>query len=288
MKVHLLIIGFGYTARYLAKKAHELGMKVTATTRDSTALGYHESLGCELISFTNQALEKALINTTHLLISTPPLAHQGDPVLLNFTELLTQHAKTLQWIGYLSSTSVYGNHDGNWVDESSQLNAQTGQGKLRRAAEEQWIKFATEQSIRLTVFRLAGIYGPQRNVLARLRLGKKDTVVKQNHYFSRIHVDDIVQVIIAAMLKLEPGIELYNVADDAPTPGNSVDQYAAALLNLPALKEIAYETANLSPMAHEFYTHNKRISNAKLKQQLISQLIYPTYKEGLAGLLSLD
>ena len=137
----------------------------------------------------------------------------------------------------------------------------------------------------LTIFRLAGIYGPQRNVLARLMAGKNDTIVKAGQFFSRIHVEDIVLVIVAAMQNPRVGITIYNVADDEPAPNHVVDEYAASLLQRPPLKRIAYEMATLSPMAQEFYSHNKRVSNAKLKRDLNVQLTYPTYKEGLDHLL---
>lgn len=144
--------------------------------------------------------------------------------------------------------------------------------------------FFRKYQLPLTIFRLAGIYGPQRNVLARLMAGKNDTIVKDGQFFSRIHVEDIVFVILAAMKNPKVGIAIYNVADDEPAPSHVVDEYAASLLQRP-LKRIAYEMAVLSPMAQEFYSHNKRVSNAKLKRELNIQLTYPTYKEGLAHLL---
>ena len=285
MPPHLLIFGFGYTAHFLAKKMQELNTHVTATTRHIDALGYDSQFDCEVIHFSEKSIEHALATTTHILISTPPTPDLGDPVLINFGNLLKKYIKNMEWIGYLSSTGVYGDHQGHWVDESSKPNMPGSQGQLRLSAENQWVSFAQEQQLPLTIFRLAGIYGPQRNALARLMAGKQDTIVKEGHFFSRIHVDDIVSTIIASMQQPTAGITLYNVADDAPTPGNVVDHYAASLLQLPPLNEVVYEMATLSPMAKEFYSHNKRVSNAKLKKDLKIQLAYPTYKEGLAHLL---
>ena len=286
MRPHLLIFGFGYTAHFLAQKARDINIQVTATTRDNDALGYNREFDCELIHFSENSIEQTLATASHILISTPPTHDLGDPVLVNFGNLLKKYIKNIQWIGYLSSTGVYGDHQGHWVDESSTSIALGGQGQLRLAAENEWRSFAEAyHQVSLTIFRLAGIYGPQRNVLARLMAGKNDTIVKDGHFFSRIHVDDIVLAIVAAMQHPKPGVSIYNVADDEPTPSHVVDEYAATLLQRPPLKRIAYEMATLSPMAQEFYSHNKRVSNAKLKQEFNIQLTYPTYKEGLDYLL---
>ena len=285
MSPHLLIFGFGYTAHFLTQKAREINIRVTATTRDQDALGYNQKFDCELIPFSEKNIEDVLATVSHILISTPPTSELGDPVLLNFGNLLKKYVKNIQWVGYLSSTGVFGDHQGHWVDELSKPIALGEQGQLRLAAEKAWCSFAKEHQLPLTIFRLAGIYGPQRNILARLMAGKNDTVVKAGQFFSRIHVDDIVLAIVTAMQNPCPDITIYNVADDEPTPGHVVDEYAALLLQRPALKRVAYEMAILSPMAQEFYSHNKRVSNAKLKRELNIQLIYPTYKDGLAHLL---
>lgn len=285
MRPHLLIFGFGYTAHFLAQKAREINIQITATTRDNDALGYNREFDCELIPFSEKSIEQALATTTHILISTPPTHDRSDPVLVNFGNLLKKYIKNIQWVGYLSSTNVYGDHQGLWVDESSKPIALGGLGQLRLAAENEWGSFMEAYQLPLTIFRLAGIYGPQRNVLVRLMAGKNDTIIKNDHFFSRIHVEDIVLAIIAAMQNPKVGITIYNVADDEPAPCHVVDEYAASLLQRPPLKRVAYEMATLSPMAQEFYSHNKRVSNAKLKRELNIQLTYPTYKEGLVHLL---
>jgi nucleoside-diphosphate-sugar epimerase len=285
MRPHLLIFGFGYTAHFLAKKVREIDIQVTATTRNNDVFADNRELGCELIHFSQQSIEQALATASHILISTPPTQDRGDPVLVSFGNLLKKHIKTIRWIGYLSSTSVYGDHQGNWVDESCKPIALGGQGQLRLAAEQEWISFAEAHQVPLTIFRLAGIYGPQRNVLARLIAGKNDTIVKDGQFFSRIHVDDIVSAIVAVIQHPKPGVSIYNVADDEPAPSHVVDEYAASLLQLAPLQRIPYDMAILSPMAQEFYSHNKKVLNAKLKNEFHIQLSYPTYKEGLAHLL---
>jgi nucleoside-diphosphate-sugar epimerase len=285
MQPHLLIFGFGYTAHFLAKELRETTIQVTATTRNNDAVGYSREFDCELIHFSEKSIEQALATASHLLISTPPTHDLGDPVWVNFGNLLKKYTKNIQWIGYLSSTSVYGDHQGRWVDESSKPIALGAQGQLRVSAENEWCSFAEAYQLPLTIFRLAGIYGPQRNVLLRLMAGKCDTIVKDGQFFSRIHVDDIVLAIIAAMQNPKLGITIYNVADDEPAASHVVDEYATSLLQRPPLKRVAYEVATLSPMAQEFYSHNKRVSNAKLKRELNIKLSYPSYKEGLAHLL---
>ncbi len=285
MRPHLLIFGFGYTARFLAQKAREINIHVTATTRNNEVLGYNREFDCELIHFSEKNIEQALATASHILISTPPTDDFGDPVLVNFGNLLKKHIKNIQWIGYLSSTGVYGDHQGHWVNESSKPIALGCQGQLRLAAENEWSSFVEAYQLPLTIFRLAGIYGPRRNVLARLMAGKNDTIVKDGQFFSRIHVEDIVLTIVAAIQNPKVGVTIYNVGDDEPSPSHVVDEYAASLLQRAPLKRIAYEMASLSPMAQEFYSHNKRVSNAKLKKELNIQLTYPTYKEGLAQLL---
>lgn len=285
MKAHLLIFGYGYTAHYLAKKAQQLPIQVTATSRNSAVLGFDSHFNCEVIGFTEKAVACALEKTTHILVCTPPNPDNGDPVLEKFTPLLKQATNHIEWIGYLSSTSVYGDHQGAWVNELSQAKHPGEQGNLRLAAENQWIAVAQFYQRPLNIFRLAGIYGPQRNVLSRLLAGKKETVVKKGHFFSRIHVEDIALAILSAMQKSQQGVEIYNVADDEPAPSYIVDEYAASLLQLPPLIQIPYVKAILSPMAQEFYSHNKKVSNTKLKKHFNLQLTYPTYKDGLNQLL---
>ncbi len=281
MQPHLLIFGFGYTAQFLAQKMRQTGVKVTATTRNKDTVGYNSEFNCELVPFLEKSIGDALATASHLLISTPPTHDRGDPVLANFCDLLKKYNKNIRWVGYLSSTSVYGDHQGHWVDEDSEPKDLGEQGKRRLSAENEWISFAQAHQLPLTIFRLAGIYGPQQNALTRLMADKKDSILKDGHFFSRIYVEDIVLVIDAAMKNIKTGMTIYNVADNEPTPSHVVDDYAASLLQRPPLKKIPYEMATLSPMAKEFYSHNKRVSNAKLKKELNIHLSYPTYKEGL-------
>ncbi len=281
MSSHVLIFGFGYTAHFLAKKLASLDITVTATTRQHDVIGYDKAHQCNVIDFSETAIETCLATVSHILISVPPDEQLSDPVLFHFMTLLKKYSQNIKWIGYLSSTSVYGDHQGQWVDETSTLNHPGKQGVMRIAAENQWRLFAQQHQIPLHIFRLSGIYGPQRNILLRLKQGKQETIIKKKHYFSRIHVEDIALIIIAAMQYLTSYFEVFNVADDEPTPAYIVDEFAASLLKLPHLKRIPYDEAVLSPMAKEFYTHNKRVSNEKIKQLLRIKLLYPTFRDGL-------
>ena len=281
MSQTIVIFGFGYTANCLAKTLAALNFHIIGTSRQHIDSPY------EVIDFKKEDVEKSLRSASHILVSTPPSKEFGDPVLSDFVDLITQYAPHCEWLGYLSSTGVYGDHDGRWVDESSPSLSLGSQAISRLAAENAWMSLAQQHQLPLHLFRIAGIYGPQRNALCRIAQGKTQTIYKENHYFSRIHVDDIVSVLIASMTNPNP-LSIYNVADDEPAPSHEVDDYAAQFLHLPALERVLFELATLSPMAKEFYTHHRRVSNAKIKQELLIRLQYPTYREGLQSLFEMD
>ncbi|MFY7697305.1 MAG: SDR family oxidoreductase [Legionella sp.] len=281
-----LIFGLGYTGMFLAKKMSNKNMRVVATVRSKFYLDHENYLPCEPVEFSASAIEPILAQATHLLISIPPASDIGDQVLANFSGLLKHYAHKLDWLGYLSSTGVYGDHQGDWVDETSLPRSPSSQGQLRLLAESQWTSFAVAHDLPLTIFRLAGIYGPKRNTLVRLQAGKRQTIIKPGHFFSRIYVDDLVSAIVTAIFASQSGVNIYNIADDQPEAGYIVDDYAASLLQLPLLEKIPYDRAILSPMAKEFYSHNKRVLNSKLKDELGLRLAYPTYKQGLKHLFN--
>lgn len=278
----IVIFGFGYTAEFLAKKLALLNFYVTGTTRDKNKTGRNNKTGYELVNFAGSDVEKSLQSATHILISTPPTALFGDPVLAHFVELIKKHALQTQWLGYLSSTGVYGDHDGKLVDESSAPLNLGVQGQLRLDAEQAWLSLAHEYQLPLHIFRIAGIYGPQRNALSRIAAGKTQTVYKENHFFSRIHVEDIATTLLAS-IETPNAFSIYNLSDDEPAPAYEVDEYAASLLGV-SLQRVPIENATLSAMAREFYTHHRRVSNSKIKRELLVKLKYPTYREGLKQL----
>lgn len=283
MRQKMLIFGFGYTANFLATKLAALDFHVVGTSRNQELLEQCTKKSYELINFTKIDIEKTLRSASHILVSTPPSADFGDPVLAHFIDLIKKYARTSQWLGYLSSTGVYGDHQGGWVDESSESLSLGQQARVRFNAEKAWVSLAQNYQLPLHVFRIAGIYGPQRNALTRIAQGKIQTIYKENHFFSRIHVADIAATLLASIKNPNP-ISIYNIADDEPAPSYEVDTYAAHLLNMPAPERIPFELATLSPMTKEFYTHHRRVNNAKIKQELLVKLMYPTYREGLQNL----
>lgn len=286
MHSKILIFGFGYTANFIAKKLGVMEFLITGTSRNIIRPEQDAKKIYELINFTRTDVEKSLRSATHILVSTPPAMQFGDPVLSHFADLIKKYASQYKWLGYLSSTGVYGDHQGAWVDESSASISLGQQAKLRLEAEKSWVSLAQNEQLPLHIFRIAGIYGPQRNALTRIARGKTQSIYKENHFFSRIHVEDIAVVVIASIKNPNP-ISIYNVADDEPAPAYEVDAYAAHLLKVPEPEKILFELATLSPMAKEFYTHHRRVNNDRIKQELGVELTYPTYREGLQKLYDL-
>jgi len=270
---HLFCFGLGFTGQALARRLTAKGWTVTGTSRsgENGTLAFDGSTALP---------QSAFDGVTHLLISVPP-GPQGDPVLSRHADDLRQRAKQVQWAGYLSTTGVYGDRHGDWVDETSPLTPTTERGQRRLAAETQW----HELSLPLQIFRLAGIYGPGRNQLVSIFDGTAKRIVKQGQIFSRIHVEDIAGVLEASIARPDPG-RAYNVCDDEPCPPQEVVAFAARLLDRPPPPEIAFDDADLSPMAKSFYAESKRVSNKRIKQELGYRLLYPTYREGLTALLA--
>ncbi|MDR3501169.1 MAG: SDR family oxidoreductase [Legionella sp.] len=275
------MFGFGYTATRFAEKLIPLGFDVVGTTRQERKKITNHSHGITLIDFDASDIEDYLSQSTHLLISVPPVAGVGDYVLSHYSELIRRHAAHIEWVGYLSSTGVYGDYQGNWVDEESICRPQSASGILRRNAENAWFSYAKENQLPLHVFRLAGIYGPQRNPLERIQSGKKYSIYKEGQVFSRTHVDDITSVLLAS-IKNPHALSIYNVADDEPAASHVVDAYAASLLKQLPLPLISFEDASLSPKELEFYLSNRRVSNVKIKRELNIALRFPSFREGLS------
>jgi nucleoside-diphosphate-sugar epimerase len=224
-----------------------------------------------------------LRSATHVLISAAPSAG-GDPVLAALRDVIAEIAPQLEWVGYLSTTGVYGDAQGAWVDEESPLVPATQRGLARVAAEADWQSIA---GLPLHVFRLAGIYGPGRGPFAKVRAGTARRILKAGQIFSRIHVEDIAQVLAASIAQPNPGA-VYNLCDDDPAPPEDVIGHAAELLGLPLPPAVDFETADMTPMARSFYAESKRVRNDRIKDELGVELIYPDYRTGLAALLELE
>lgn len=270
---HLFCFGLGFSAQALARRLVPQGWTVTGTSRSGDD-------GAIAFDGTRPLPASAFAGVTHLLTSVPP-GEKGDPVIDCHRDDLSRLARSLRWAGYLSTTGVYGDRGGEWVDEGSPLAPTTTRGERRLAAETAWQKLG----LPLHIFRLAGIYGPGRNQLVSLRNGTAKRIVKRGQIFSRIHVEDIAGALAASIDKPHPG-RAYNVCDDEPCPPQDVVAFAAELLNMPAPPEIAFEDADLSPMALSFYAESKRVSNRCIKDELGYRLIYPSYREGLRALLA--
>jgi nucleoside-diphosphate-sugar epimerase len=276
------IFGFGYTAKNLAPELITQGFDVIGTTRTPDKIE-SKYTNLKIIDLNYQSIEENLNQATHILICIPPVSGVGDIVLKNYHELIIKQSPHLKWLGYLSSTSVYGDKQGDWVNEESACSAHTPTGISRLNAETAWYEFAKKQQLPLHIFRLSGIYGPDRNAISRLIQGKNQSVFKENQVFCRIHVDDIVATLLASIKSPKP-LSIYNVSDDEPAPTHVVDSYAASLIKYNPPTIVPFANAKLSPMEQEFYSNNRRVSNFKIKNELNVHLKYPSYKEGLMNI----
>ncbi|HTZ78962.1 MAG TPA: SDR family oxidoreductase [Stellaceae bacterium] len=283
----LFCFGLGYTAGFLARALRAKGWRVAGTAQTEEGRARLAAAGVEAHRFDREhplPNAAALLGAaTHLLSSVPP-DERGDPVLdVHGRDLAA--LSDLRWVGYLSTTGVYGNRDGGWVDERSTL-APTGErGRRRVAAEVEWLELQRRHGLPVHVFRLAGIYGPGRSALESVRSGAARRVCKPGQVFSRIHVKDIVQALTASMGRPDPGA-IYNLCDDDPAPPEAVVEYACELLGVAPPPLVPLESAELSPMARSFYADSKRVSNARMKEVLGVMLRYPSYRDGLSALLA--
>jgi len=282
--LHLLIIGWGYTARHLALSLDRSQCIVTTTSRRVDTVTMIDELNIECIPFTQPYLEDQLSQCTHCLITAPCEAAGIDPTIRLLSDCLAQPHRELQWVGYLSSTSVYGDHHGAWVSERSPLLAKQPRGVARIAAEKDWLTLFYQHQLPVHIFRLAGIYGPQRNAIDNIRQGKKTCVVKPEQVFSRVHVHDIARALHCSMKEPTPGA-IYNIADDLPSSPESVYDLACELLQQPALSQCSVDDKSVSEMTKSFYSSCRRVSNATFKKQFNFNYRYPSYREGLKALL---
>jgi nucleoside-diphosphate-sugar epimerase len=283
----LFCFGLGYTALALAEPLRAEGWRIAGTcrTNEQQAALAARGITAHVFERDRPLADPATLfaGVTHILSSVPPDA-AGDPVLdVHGADLA--RLSGLAWAGYLSTTGVYGDRAGGWVDEASALEPTGARGRRRLAAERGWLALWQRHGLPVHLFRLAGIYGPGRNALESLRDGTAKRIIKPGQVFSRIHVDDIVQVLRASMTRPDPGAA-YNVCDDNPAPPAEVIEYAAALLGIAPPAAAPFEQAELSPMARSFYEDNKRVRNDRIKRELGVTLRYPDYRAGLQALLA--
>jgi nucleoside-diphosphate-sugar epimerase len=282
----LLSIGHGYSARALAARLIPQGWRVIGTTRRAEAAAGIAATGAEPLVWTGGPLGAALAEATHLLTSVAPDG-QGDPVLRAAGAGIAA-AGHLAWVGYLSTTGVYGDHAGGWVDEDTPPTPSTPNGRARVAAEAAWREVCAAAGVPLHIFRLAGIYGPGRGPFRALRDGSARRIVKPGQVFGRIHVEDIARVLEASMTAPDPEGCIYNVCDDEPSPPQDAVAHAAALIGLPPPPEVPFDPASMSPMAAGFYSESKRVRNDRIRERLGVRLAYPTYREGFAAVLAAE
>ena len=286
---HLLCFGCGYSARALACRLSSEGWRVAGTCRSSEGCEALAALGITPIVFDGEhPIEDAtavLGQATDVLASVPP-GPDGDPVLRHHAEDIAA-AKHLRWIGYLSTTGVYGDTGGEPVDETAPLNPSGDRGRRRVAAERAWLELFERSGQPVQVFRLAGIYGPGRSAFEQIRSGRARRIDKPGHVFSRIHVEDIAAVLRASMARPDAG-RVYNVCDDAPAEPAAVIEHACRLLDVPPPPLVPFDeaVADMSAMARSFWRDNRRVANGRIKRELGIQLACPTFREGLARILA--
>ena len=274
----LFCFGLGFSGLALAERLLAKGWQVGGTTREPAKARALAARGIAAVAFAPGAPldPRAFADASHILSAVPP-DDAGDPVLAHHGADLAR--LTPAWVGYLSTTGVYGDRAGGWVDETADLRPVGERGRRRVAAEAGWRALG----LPVHVFRLAGIYGPGRSALDTVRAGKAQRIVKPGQLFSRIHVADLAAVLEASMARPNPGA-IYNVCDDEPAPPQDVIAHACALLGIAPPPEIAFDQATLSPMARSFYGESKRVDNSRIKRELGVRLAYPDYRAGLAAL----
>ncbi|MDO7631471.1 MAG: SDR family oxidoreductase [Loktanella sp.] len=277
----LLSFGHGYSARALSRILLRQDWRIIGTTRDEDKAVRLMNEGVEPRIWPGADMIPALNAATHILISAGP-DDAGDPILAQLETEIAARADQFEWVGYLSTTGVYGDHNGDWVDEETPLTPATKRGIARVEAEAAWQAIP---DLPLHIFRLAGIYGPGRGPFAKVRNGTARRIIKQGQVFSRTHVADIARILAASIKKPNIG-SIYNVCDNDPAPPEDVIAYAAELLGMPIPEAIDYETADMTPMARSFYAESKKVRNDKIKTELGVELLYPDYKTGLKALLA--
>jgi nucleoside-diphosphate-sugar epimerase len=284
--VRLFVFGLGYSAQAFVRRERASLEAVTATVTGAAKAEALAKDGLKMHVFDGTAADPAvaadIAGSDAILVSVPPDA-AGDPALRAFGEAIAA-APRPRWIGYLSTVGVYGDHGGAWVDEQSETRPVNDRSQRRLDAERAWLRLGERAGKAVHVFRLAGIYGPGSNALVNVLAGRARRIVKPGQIFNRIHVDDIAAV-LAATLPRADAREIWNVADDEPSPPQDVIAYAAKLLGVPPPPEIAFADAKLAGLALSFWLESKRVSNRRIHDELKLALAYPSYHDGLAALM---
>ena len=280
--INIFCFGFGQVAKSFIKKLiiEKYNITLTATSRNKSSKENFNGINFNSYLFDNDKFDNNLLlelkEANHILVSIPP-EKQDDLVVKNFSNFIK--SSKVKWITYLSSTSVYGDHKGEWVNENSQTKPTSFKGISRLRAENLWLSLQINKNLPVQIFRLSGIYSNEKNVLVRLKLGTAKLISKKDHYFSRIHIEDISNILFKSLSKFKSG-EIYNIADDRPSPSEEITLYGSKLLNIKNLEKI--EINNLeSEMLKNFHKDSKKISNTKTKKYFSYSFKFPTYIEGL-------
>ena len=280
--INIFCFGFGQVAKNFIKKINleKFNVNLSVTSREVSKEKKIDEISYNNYQFIDGNFDKNLLNklkqSDHFLISIPPVKGE-DLVIKNFKEIIKECNP--KWVTYLSATSVYGNHQGEWVNELSKTNPTSSNGVDRLNAERAWLNFANKQNIPLQIFRLSGIYSDRRNILVRLKSGKANIINKKNHFFSRIHVEDIANVLFKSLSNFKSS-EIYNISDDKPSSSEELILYGVKILNIKKPKSIEVKEIE-SEMLKNFYKESKKVSNKKMKSFFNYKLKFPTYVEGL-------
>ena len=280
--MNIMCFGFGQVAKNFIRKINSENLKInlTITSREKSDKKSFDDLDYESFQFSENSFDKKLIEnleySNHILVSIAPVNGE-DIVIKNFKNIFDN--SKIKWITYLSATSVYGNHNGDWVNENSKTNPTSINGINRLNAEKSWLNLAEKKSLPLQILRLSGIYSNQKNILARLKTGDAKIINKKNQFFSRIHVEDIANVLFKSLQNFKSK-EIYNVSDDKPTSSEELILYGSKLLNIEKPKVVDVSTIE-SEVVKNFYKDSKKVNNKKMKEFFNYELKYPTYVEGL-------
>ena len=280
--INIFCFGFGQVAKNFIKKLsiEQYNINLSATSRSESSKKIFNGINYNSYLFNSEKFDQNLVvklkEADHILVSIPP-ENQEDLVVKNFSKFI-ENSK-VKWITYLSATSIYGDHKGEWVNENSKTNPISNNGIARLKAENAWVSLEKNNKIPVQIFRLSGIYSNEKNILIRLKLGEVKLINKKNHYFSRIHVDDISNILFKSLSKFKSG-EIYNLSDDKPSTSEDVTLFGAKMLNIENIEKIEVDQIK-SEMLKNFYNESKKVSNKKMKSYFNYNLKFPSYIEGL-------
>ena len=280
--INIFCFGFGQVAKNFIKKLNteQYNINLSATSRSESSKKIFNGINYNSYLFNSEKFDQNLVvklkEADHILVSIPP-ENQEDLVIKNFSKFI--ESSKVKWITYLSATSIYGDHKGEWVNENSKTNPISNNGIARLKAENAWVSLEKNKKIPLQIFRLSGIYSNEKNILIRLKSGDVKLINKKNHFFSRIHVDDISNILFKSLSKFKSG-EIYNLSDDKPSTSEDVTLFGAKILNIENIEKIEVDQIK-SEMLKNFYNESKKVSNKKMKSYFDYNLKFPSYIEGL-------